>query len=79
MKCVRCEEGTLVRIKFKETGLRAFLCDYCESIWFEGRDISPNTAFMLRTFQRGIDREYTLDEAEDKDQEHRPARHVNYR
>lgn len=79
MTCPRCEEGTLVRIIFKETGKRAYLCNFCESMWFEGTDISSNTAFMLRSYQRGIEREYTLDEVEDKDFEHRPARYVHYR
>lgn len=76
MKCVRCEEGALVKIKFKESGKDAYLCDFCESLWLEGVDISLGTAFMLSSYQRGVEQEYSLDEAEDKDQENRPARYV---
>lgn len=79
MKCVRCEEGTLVKIRFKQSGKNAYLCDFCESLWLEGTDISLGTGFMLNSYQRGVEQEYTLDEAEDKDQEHRSARYMHYR
>lgn len=79
MRCVRCEEGTLVKIRFKDSGKGAYLCDFCESLWLEGTHVSLGTGYLLDSYQRGVEREYTLEENEDTDQEHRPARYVGYR
>lgn len=79
MRCIRCEEGTLVKIQFKETGKRAYLCDFCESLWLEGMDISLGTGFMLNSYQRGVEREYTLDEIDEKDQNHKSVHYVRYK
>jgi len=79
MKCVRCEEGTLVKIRFKESGKSADLCDFCGAMWLEGMTIALGTGFMLNSYQSGIEREFILDEAEDKDQEHRSARYTQFK
>ena len=79
MTCPKCAEGTMVKVTFKESGKGAYLCDFCESLWLEGSSISANTGFMLSSYQRGVEHEYTLEESEGKDQEHRPARYPTYK
>ena len=79
MKCPKCEEGTIVTIKFKKTGKSAFLCDFCQTVWFEGEDIALSTGHQLKTYTNSEDREYTLEEAEEKNQEHQPAVHKDYK
>lgn len=78
MKCPRCEEGTLVKVRFKETGKRAHLCNFCESLWFEGKDIALGTAFTLSSYQRGVEREYSFDELSEKDKDHRVVRYAKF-
>lgn len=70
MKCPRCEEGTLKKIVFKESGKKAHLCDFCDSLWFDNELISATTGHTMRGFTQGEEDEFeTLDE---QDQDHRP-------
>ncbi|HVZ58589.1 MAG TPA: hypothetical protein VG935_02450 [Patescibacteria group bacterium] len=43
----------------------------CQAFWLEGDVVSSQSAHFLPSFASGQDKEYTLEEAEDKDQEHR--------
>ena len=78
MICPKCDEGKMTRVRFKTTERNAYLCDLCEALWFVGEEIGITTAHTLSA-HRGEDVEYSLDENEDKDQEHRSARYVHYK
>lgn len=76
MVCPKCEEGTIVKVKLKKNGKVAYLCDFCERTWFEGENIGKDPGHTLSTHQNG-EREYTLEEREEKDQDHRQVRFVS--
>lgn len=78
MKCPKCEEGIITKIKFKKTEKIAYLCDFCETVWTEGEDINFNTGHALRSHTEGRDLAYTVEAAGEKDQEHTPAKHTDY-
>ncbi|OGH13160.1 MAG: hypothetical protein A2687_05235 [Candidatus Levybacteria bacterium RIFCSPHIGHO2_01_FULL_38_26] len=73
MTCPKCDEGKIVKVKIKKTGKVAFMCDFCERIWLEGEDIGRDPGHVMGTNRNG-EREYTLDDLEEKDQEHKSAR-----
>lgn len=80
MICPRCDEGALVKIKFKHDGKVAFLCDFCEAFWFEDEHIKSSTGHVLESYgQGGEDFEYPIEELPEKDQDHQPARYVSYK
>ena len=33
MRCPKCDEGALIKIKFKHNGQTAHLCSYCEGLY----------------------------------------------
>lgn len=76
MVCPKCEEGTIVKVKLKKNGKVAYLCDFCERMWFEGEDIDKDAGHTLGSHQNG-EREYTIGELEEKDQNHKPVRFVS--
>lgn len=75
MKCPKCDEGTIVRIRFRENGNLAFLCDFCDSLWLDGEDINFNTGHTLHAYTHGDQMEYIVEDIEEKDQEHQPAKY----
>lgn len=79
MICPKCNEGTITKIKFKKTGRLAYLCDVCGTLWFEGESIKFNTGHTLEAYSQVEGREYTIEELEEKDQNHQPARYKNYK
>lgn len=79
MTCPKCNEGTIVRIRFKKTGKMAYLCDFCETVWFEGEDINFNTGHAFESYTGGHGLEYTIDEIHEKDQDHQPVDYTDYR
>lgn len=70
MTCPKCEEGNVQKIKFKNTGKKAFLCDFCQALWFDGENITNNTTHTMRSFSQGENMEYNVEYSDDKDQEH---------
>ena len=72
MVCPKCEEGEIKKIKFKETGMIGFLCDYCDALWLEGERIAVTSNRTLRSYTRDEDLEYSIEELDEKDQEHQP-------
>ena len=73
MICPKCEEGTIVKVELKKNGKIANLCDFCERMWLEGENIGKDAGHALSSYKNG-EREYTIDDLEEKDQEHKPAR-----
>ncbi len=71
MVCPRCEEGTLNRMSFKNSGKQGYLCDFCNTVWLENENLNRNTGHPFDSLNQGESIEYILEEAEDKDQEHR--------
>ena len=67
MKCPRCDEGTLIQIKFKASGMHARLCSYCEALWFDHEMIAKTTGHTLRVYSQG--KEHEFDELDDQDQD----------
>lgn len=70
MRCPKCEEGTINKIKFKSNGQIAYLCDFCDEMWFENEHIGILTGQSFRDFSEGKDVEYSFDELAEKDYEH---------
>lgn len=73
MNCPKCEEGILKKIQFKTDGRVAFLCDFCESLWFEDESITFSTGHSLGNLIEGNDLEYSYEILDEKDQDHQPA------
>lgn len=71
MLCPRCDEDDVKKIRFKSDGKVAYICEFCESLWFEGEEISPFTARALRSFKPEEGIEYVWDEVADKDEDRR--------
>lgn len=76
MKCVKCEEGELKKIKFIKSGQVAYACDYCETYWLEGDLIKYNTGHTLNPYHPIDDYEYPVQDLDKKDQDHQPIRKV---
>ena len=53
MICPKCEKGDVEEVRMRSTGKKAFLCDFCESLWFKGEIIDINTDHRLQSFSRG--------------------------
>lgn len=79
MICPKCDEGTIVKIRFKKNGRPAYLCDVCGTLWFEGENIKFNTGHTLDSYSQTQDIEYEIEELQEKDQDHQPARNKNYK
>lgn len=71
MKCPKCDEGKLVKIKFKASGKAAYLCDFCEALWFDNERISETTGHTLRAYTHGEEDEFEI--YDEQDQDHRPV------
>lgn len=56
MTCPKCNEETIIPIQFKTTGAKAYLCENCETVWFDGEAIKEDTGRLLNTFD---DQTYT--------------------
>ncbi len=79
MKCPKCEEGTIISIVMKMTGKEASLCDFCETLWEKGERISSESGSLLSVAKEGGVRDYTIEESEDKDQDHRSAAYSKFK
>jgi transcription elongation factor Elf1 len=76
MTCPRCEEGQLITIALKMRGEEAVLCDFCETLWLKGEEIKYDTG---HPYNETRDYEYIIEEAEDRDQDHRKAAYPEYK
>jgi len=76
MKCPKCDEGTLVRIKFKTSGSLAKLCSYCDALWFDREMISATSGHTLHAYSQG--KEHEFDELNDQDQDHQPIKPIRH-
>jgi hypothetical protein len=80
MRCPKCEEGELVKIRFRKTNEVAYLCDFCNRFWFIGEMIGSETpGHAIKSYTAGDSIEYVVLESDEKDQEHKPAKHVDYK
>ncbi len=77
MVCPKCGEGNIIKIKFKKSGKIAFLCDFCDELWFEGEHIKENTGHTLKSFTEEEDIGYTIEELREEDFEHQPLPPTN--
>jgi len=73
MVCPKCNEGVIVKIKFKKTGRIAYLCDFCESMWFEGETMDLTTGHSFEAYKETEGSEYSVTELSEKSQEYQPA------
>lgn len=68
-----------MRITFTRNGKGATLCNFCESVWFAGKDIRLDNAGSLPAYEAGDNLEFTINEWLDKDQDHQPAAYPTYK
>ena len=76
MKCIKCEEGELKKIKFIKTGQFANVCDYCETFWMDDETIKQNTGHALHPYHPGDDYVYEVQEFDELDEDQKPVRNV---
>ena len=74
MRCPKCDEGALIKIKFKHNGQTAHLCSYCEGLWFADERILATTGHTLKVYSQG--KEHEFDELNNQDQDHQPIKPV---
>jgi len=77
MKCPKCEEGSLAKIKFKTSGEKGVLCDFCESLWLDNELIISTTGHILRVFRP--EKDEFLDKLDREGHSHQsvaPVRHI---
>lgn len=71
MNCPKCEEGTLMKIRFKDGGKEAFVCDSCDALWFGEESISEVSGHTLHSYLKDRDLQYSIEEVYDKDQDNK--------
>ena len=74
MICPKCEEGEIIKIRFLYNGTIAFLCRFCDTLWFDREHIDAITGHDFNAFSQDQDFEYTVEELAEKDQDHQPVR-----
>jgi len=74
MKCPKCDEGTLIKIKFKSSGKNAHLCDFCDALWFDHEMIASTTGHTLRVYSE--EREHGFTELPEQDQDHQSIKSI---
>ncbi len=79
MNCPKCEIGRIVHVILKMSGEEASLCDYCNTLWVEGEDINASSVITLDIAKASGDVEFTLEESEEEDQDHRSANYPTYK
>ena len=78
MKCPACEEGNIIKVRFKKSGESASLCDQCNALWFLGEDINPIRMHNFRSFANDLEIEHALNIHDEKDQDHSPIGYKSY-
>lgn len=79
MKCPRCEEGTIKKVILKAKNQAGFLCDFCATLWMDDEKISAGSGHPFDAVNQGGITEYSLEESEEVDQEHRDAKYSDIR
>ena len=79
MICPKCGNGKIVSVVLKIDRKKAKLCDFCETLWFEGEVVKENTGRYLQGIKNGTGIEYILDELEEnEDDENQEVGSENY-
>lgn len=69
MKCPKCERGIIRKVRLKEKGEAAYLCNFCEMLWLQDEEIKTNTGHPFDILTQGNAVEYTLEPDIEKDPE----------
>lgn len=64
--CPRCEQGVILEKVLKFNKQHIFICDECDAIWFDMKNISPTTFIDFSTYMEGFSRTDQWSEFEDK-------------
>lgn len=54
MWCPRCEQGSLVKAKVKESGVCIYLCEECEATWFSLEQIGVGEFIDFGVYMRSV-------------------------
>lgn len=79
MRCPKCDEGTIKKISFKDISKTAYICDFCDSMWFENEQIEFDTGRIFSSISGNKDLEYSVNELSEKDQNHGSVMYPNIR
>lgn len=79
MICPKCEEGTIKKVSFKSKKEIAYICEFCNSMWFEKERIGFDIGSIFSAISTERDTEYSIDDLDEKDQDHRSAAFVTYK
>lgn len=78
MICPKCDEGRIITIKFKRVNKTAYVCDYCDALWFDEESINRDTNHTLRSYSQDEDLEYTIEKVYEREQEYEQEP-INYK
>ncbi len=78
MICPRCERGRIKKIGFKHIEAKAYICDFCDSMWYENERISSASGRLFSSVS-GKEDSYSVEEFDKEDQEHQPAEYVHFK
>ena len=79
MKCPRCEEGTIKKVNFKRDNKNGYICDFCATVWLDNENITAQNGHPYDAVNHGGFMEYSLEESEELDQEHRDIMYSDIR
>lgn len=79
MICPRCQEGEIKAIRFRVTGKNAFLCEACEALWFNEKNISTIKPSTIRLHSQEQDYEFSFSIDEEKEQQDVRSLPITYR
>ncbi len=51
MICPKCNEETIISVRFKTSGKHAYLCENCRTVWFEGENIKAGAGHLLDSLE----------------------------
>ncbi len=79
MVCPKCGEGQIKKIRFLDTGKKAYLCEACEALWFHEKNIPHIKPSTIRLHSKENDLEYSYTIDEEKDQQNTPSFPIQHR
>jgi hypothetical protein len=71
MICPKCDEKAIRKIQFKKSGIYAFVCDVCKSLWFAKNVIDASNATSYDLYTQNDDYEYMYEDVDDDVQDKR--------
>lgn len=77
MKCPKCERGIVRKVRLKDKGQAAFLCNFCEMLWLEEEEVKENTGHPHDILTKGNAITYIIEPIEDRDSENTIVDHRN--